>query len=106
MSNNNVKTDYESIQGLSVPGVTEERSREERSSICSSGSRGYKIKRWLGVRRSTWLLSLYIIAYFVYLLGGCMMFAALETDLEESIKRDIHHKKSQFLERHPSVEPE
>ena len=84
--------------------MSEERSREERSSICSTGSRGYKIKRWLGIRwggrlgpdddcllsrRSTWLLSLYIIAYFVYLLGGCMMFACLETDLEENIKEFI-----------------
>ena len=32
----------------------------DKASICSTGSRGYRIKRWLGVRRSTWLLSMYI----------------------------------------------
>ena len=149
---NSAKTDYESIQGLVVPepgtletgpetrrhyssGGGEGRLGGERSSICSTSSRGYKIKRWLGIRRSTWLLSLYIIAYFVYLLGGCMMFACLETDLEENIKefitltqdnilypsyflysaisistmtpqREIHLRKEKFLSDHPDVEQE
>ena len=49
-------------------------------------SSGYRIKRWLGVRRSTWLLSLYILAYFVYLLGGCLLFACLEQEVETDIK--------------------
>ena len=38
------------------------------------------------MRRSTWLLSLYILAYFVYLLGGCLLFACLEQDVETDIK--------------------
>ena len=52
----------------------------------SDTSAGYRIKRWLGVRRSTWLLSLYILAYFVYLLGGCLLFACLEQEVETDIK--------------------
>lgn len=56
------------------------------SSLCSTGSRGYRIKRWLGVRRSTWLLALYVAAYFSYLLGGCVLFAVLEQEVEKDVK--------------------
>ena len=56
------------------------------SSLCSTGSRSYRIKRWLGVRRSTWLLALYVAAYFSYLLGGCVLFAVLEQEVEKDVK--------------------
>ena len=31
--------------------------------------RGAQIKKWCGIRRSTWLLTLYILAYFTFLVG-------------------------------------
>ena len=58
----------------------------DEASLCSTGSRGYRIKRWLGVRRSTWLLALYVAAYFSYLIGGCVLFAVLEQEVEKDVK--------------------
>lgn len=116
----NGRTNYQSIQGLVVPGdylsyvrqwqwekyisqrcssvyrrhlITffhnPDREKEgDDSSLCSTGSRGYRIKRWLGVRRSTWLLALYVAAYFSYLLGGCVLFAVLEQEVEKDVKVD------------------
>lgn len=97
------KTHYESIQGLVVPGSEEISDNADKTSICSTGSRGYKIKRWLGIRRSTWLLTLYILAYLSYLLGGCILFSGLEREVETDLKRNIDLRKSQFLSENPSV---
>ena len=72
-----------SITSCHIPDREQE---GDDSSLCSTGSRGYRIKRWLGVRRSTWLLALYVAAYFSYLLGGCVLFAVLEQEVEKDVK--------------------
>lgn len=96
----NGRTKYQSIQGLGVPDLEKE---GDEASLCSTGSRGYRIKRWLGVRRSTWLLALYVAAYFSYLLGGCVLFAVLEQEVEKDVKTNIELRKSEFLSAHPDV---
>lgn len=104
MSNGSGNTKYESIGGLLNSAQPDDKTDNlDKASICSTGSRGYRIKRWLGVRRSTWLLSMYIVAYFVYLLGGCLLFAYLEQEVEIDVKTNIELRKDQFLAANPSV---
>jgi len=104
-------TKYDSIQGLVVSGQVsgypgdDKGDPTDKTSICSTASRGYRIKKWLGIRRSTWLLSMYILAYFVYILAGCILFSGLEQEVEKDIKSSIDLRKSQFLSEHPTVNP-
>lgn len=95
-------TKYESIEKPAVNEV----SNEDQTSVCSSSYKSYKIRRWLGIRRSTWLLSLYIVAYFTYLVGGCTLFTCIEQDVEEEIKTDIDYRKREFIARHPGLAAE
>ena len=97
---------YESIGGVDHPcAENNEKSGEDENSVCSS-KRNYKIKRWMGVRRSTWLLSLYVIAYFIYLVGGCLLFTFIEQGVEQEIKSRIDLRKKQFAFKYPDVNPE
>lgn len=93
-------TKYESIQPNTNVG-----NGEDQTSMCSS-HRGYKIRRWMGIRRSTWLLSLYIVAYITYLVGGCALFTCLEQGVEEDIKTGIDLRKKEFIARNPGVAKE
>ena len=60
----------------------------------------------MGIRRSTWLLSLYIVAYITYLVGGCTLFTCLEQGVEEDIKTGIDLRKNDFIARNPAVSKE
>jgi len=91
-------TKYESIQPSGA-------NADDQTSMCSS-NRGYKIRRWMGIRRSTWLLSLYIVAYITYLVGGCTLFTCLEQAVEEDIKTGIDLRKQEFIAQNPEVENE
>jgi hypothetical protein len=93
-------TKYESIQPNTNVG-----NGEDQTSMCSS-HRGYKIRRWMGIRRSTWLLSLYIVAYITYLVGGCTLFTCLEQGVEEEKKTGIHLRKKEFIAQNPGVAKE
>ena len=91
-------TKYESIQPNAV-------NADDQTSMCSS-HRGYTIRRWMGIRRSTWLLSLYMVAYITYLVGGCALFTCLEQGVEEDIKTDIDLRKKQFVAQNLGVNNE
>lgn len=87
---------YQSISTTGRPQT------QEGTSLCG-GSRQYQIKKWCGIRRSTWLLTLYILAYFTFLVGGSILFAAIENESEADIKSDIELKKQAFVYKHPDV---
>lgn len=93
--------EYQSI----VPALPPQHMAEasEQTGLCGP-SRGYTIRRWMGVRRSTWLLSIYIVAYLMYLFGGCMIFTTLEQGAEEKLKWEIASQKAKFLARHRGVQ--
>ena len=86
-----------------TPAETTLQSIEKNGPDCTSGKRGYSIKTWCGVRRSTCLLSIYVIAYFLFLIAGSILFSNLEQSAEESIKIDIDDKKKEFIKKHPWV---
>ena len=94
-------TKYESIDPP-TNGVYD--NAEDQASMCLQ--RNYKIKRWLGLRRSTWLLSLYIVAYITYLVGGSALFTCLEQGVEETVKTGIEVRKKEFIAQNPGVSPE
>jgi len=78
-----------------------------------SGSSTYKTKKWCGIRRSTCLLTLYIIAYIIYIIAGSVVFAVLETigqdddfeDLERTAAKVSSLKKA-LLTKCPDIESE
>ena len=94
-------TKYESIDPP-TNGVYD--NAEDQASMCLQ--RNYKIKRWLGLRRSTWLLSLYIVAYITYLVGGSALFTCLEQGVEETVKTGIEVRKKEFIAQNPGVSQE
>ena len=94
-------TIYQSI----TPAEKVSQSSDEKSSLCGSG-RGYTIKTWCGIRRSTCLLIMYVTAYFVFLVGGSLLFSHLEEDLEKDIKIKIDEKKDEFVKNNPGVNKE
>ena len=56
----------------------------------------YKYKRWCGVRRSTCLLTLYIVFYAVFILFGAIVMMALEEENLRQLKQQATHLKSDF----------
>ena len=55
------------------------------------------------MRRSTWLLCMYTVAYFFYLVGGCLLFTTLEQGAEDDIKNGIDQRKKEFVAAHPGL---
>ena len=94
-------TIYQSI----TPAGIDQPLPTDKTALCGS-DRGYTFKRWFGVRRSTWLLCMYLVAYFLYLVGGCLLFATLEQGAEDDIKNGIDQRKKEFVEAHPGVKEE
>ena len=74
----------------------------DKTSLCGS-DHAYTIKKWFGVRRSTWLLFMYMVVYFLYIVGGCLLFATLEQGMEEDIKNSIDQRKKDFVTAHPGL---
>ena len=56
-----------------------------------------------GCRRSSILLCLYGIFYAVYLATGGLIFATLESPVEQEFRQDVIHARQQFLKDHPCV---
>ena len=46
---------------------------------------------------------MYIMVYFLFLIGGCLLFSTLEQGAEEEIKVSIDKKKKEFVAAHPGV---
>lgn len=65
--------------------------------------KGYSIRRWCGVRRSSCFLSLYIVTYILYLVGGGFLFRFLEKEFENNNKLEIMRIKSEFVRKHAGV---
>lgn len=61
------------------------------------------IRQLLGVRRSSLLLTLYVVFYAVYLITGGVVFAALEAPEEKAVISALTTARRIFLETHPCV---
>jgi hypothetical protein len=61
------------------------------------------IRQVLGIRRSSLLLTLYVVFYFVYLITGGVVFAAVEAPEENAIRSSLVKTRRIFLETHPCV---
>ena len=61
------------------------------------------IRQVLGVRRSSLLLSLYVLFYVVYLITGGVVFAALEAPEERIVKTALTNARKIFLSKHPCL---
>lgn len=61
------------------------------------------IRQVLGMRRSSLLLTLYIVFYFVYLITGGVVFAAIEAPEENDVRSALVTTRRIFLETHPCV---
>jgi len=93
-------TIYQSITPADKP------QGQRNSALLCGSDRPYQIRKWLGVRRSTWLLLLYILAYFAYLIGGSVLFSYLEQDNERKIREKIANRKARFLSDYQEVDPQ
>jgi hypothetical protein len=61
------------------------------------------IRQVLGMRRSSLLLTLYVVFYFVYLITGGVVFAAVEAPEENAVRSALVTARRIFLETHPCV---
>jgi len=61
------------------------------------------IRQVLGMRRSSLLLTLYVVFYFVYLITGGVVFAAVEAPEENAVRSSLVTARRIFLETHPCV---
>jgi hypothetical protein len=61
------------------------------------------IRQVLGLRRSSLLLTLYVVFYLVYLVTGGVVFAALEAPEEKAVISALTTARRIFLETHPCV---
>jgi hypothetical protein len=61
------------------------------------------IRQVLGMRRSSLLLTLFIVFYFVYLITGGVVFAAVEAPEENAVRNALVTSRRIFLETHPCV---
>jgi len=61
------------------------------------------IRQVLGMRRSSLLLTLYIVFYSVYLITGGVVFAAVEAPEENAVRSALVTARRIFLENHPCV---
>jgi len=89
-------------QSIAPAGIPNQQQPTDKTSLCGS-DRSYTIKKWFGVRRSTWLLSMYMIVYFTFLIGGCVLFSSLEHGAEQEIKTAIDQRKKEFVRANPGV---
>lgn len=63
-----------------------------------------RIKQVLGMRRSSFLLSLYLVFYMVYLITGGLVFAVLEGPQEEELRQAVSRARIEFLKENPCVQ--
>lgn len=61
------------------------------------------VRELLGVRRSSVLLLLFVGFYFVYLVAGGVVFAALEAPAEAQLKTSLLRDRRVFLDQHACV---
>lgn len=65
---------------------------------------GTPIRRmWMGLRRSSFLLTIYIIFYVTFLMLGAVVFGAMEGPLEEQSRLEIRSRIDNFRAKHPSI---
>lgn len=65
-----------------------------------------KVIRVCGVRRSNFLLALYVFAYLSFLVLGTFVFMYLEQPLERTLVRDLRVLRRNFLDSHPCLSDE
>lgn len=86
------------MPGYSTLGSSGSGSVSQDQSGCLTGS-PYAYRKWCGVRRSTWLLWMYIITYVTYLVLGGWAMGRIEEDKTTLLKEQMYEKKSLFLEK-------
>lgn len=99
---------YHSINAV-VDGDEEGSGHRGIGTLCGANltsPKGYSIRRWCGVRRSSCFLALYIVTYIAYLVGGGFLFRYLEKEFETNNKVEVVRIKSEFVKRHPDVSDE
>ena len=70
----------------------------------NSGEYGaYAYRKWCGVRRSTWLLWIYIATYLAFLVVGGYLMGVIEEDNERRLVKEAHQFKREFLKSNPEV---
>lgn len=82
-------TDYQSIGG--------------GSDGCGSA---YVYRKWCGIRRSTWLLLIYVVTYIGFLVMGGIVMRVLEVGNEVQMRQELRATKTSFLQRYPAVNGE
>ena len=66
----------------------------------------YHVQRVYFFSRSTVLFWIYIVTYGVFLLGGSVMIASLESGNELQLRSEMASVKNNFLRKHPRVNRE
>lgn len=62
-----------------------------------------RLRKVLGIRRSSFLYAFYIFFYATYLITGGFMFAAFEAPVERAIRLNVAQKRDIFLLKHTCV---
>ncbi|XP_044737894.1 potassium channel subfamily K member 1-like [Chrysoperla carnea] len=64
------------------------------------------LRKALGVHLTSWLLTLYVVFYLLYLTAGALIFSTIETPPENQLRNDLRVMKMNFLTQHPCVSDE
>lgn len=97
-----IRNGYEKLAGhyeRPPPSYTE----IDENKLLLSKESDENVKQVLGMRRSTFLLCLYLVFYGVFLVTGGLVFAVLESPGEEEVKISLIKARAKFLEENPCV---
>lgn len=81
-----------------------QRRIEERVPLLTSGFREPSLRHlWMGIRRSSWYLVIYVAFFLAYLALGAMVFGSMEQPVERQLRLEIRRRIDSFLYNFPSV---
>jgi hypothetical protein len=66
-------------------------------------SRHYQTPKLMGMCRTSFLFSIYLIIYVMFLFSGAAVFSVLETPSERAVQARLHGALHKFQHDHPSV---
>lgn len=92
---NNVTVLYNNIDTERLPLV--------HRRISTSITRHYEGTKLLGMCKTSFLFSIYLIVYITFLLTGAIVFSLLETPAERALKTNLDGAIQKFLIDHPTV---
>jgi len=66
----------------------------------------YHLHTWFGIRRSTFLLVVYVSGYLLYIISGAYMLIRVESDKKQDFRRSVFIEKNKFILKYTNINSE